>query len=59
VVEAHYFGESDEASAADRYVFFGPYTASRLFLRPGRYRLHALSVDGSPLSDQVINVVSR
>jgi hypothetical protein len=59
VVDAHYADESDEASSADRYVFLAPYATSRLFLRPGKYRVQASSVDGSSLSNQVIDVAGQ
>lgn len=42
LVEAIYADESDDAVAADRYVFFEEYASSRLYLRAGQYRLRAL-----------------
>ncbi len=56
VVDAHYASEGDEASPADRLVFSDPYNTSRLFLRPGKYRLQSSSVDGTLLSNQIIDV---
>ena len=57
VIEAHYFNESDDATAADRYAFLEPHAVSKLYLRPGRYRLHALDRDGETLSKHVIKIV--
>jgi len=54
VVEARYADESDEAIAADRYVFFEPYTESKLYLRQGRYRLRVIDRDSRILSEQTI-----
>ncbi|HEY0197660.1 MAG TPA: hypothetical protein VGC19_03835 [Rhodanobacter sp.] len=59
VVEAHYFDEPSDAIAADRYAFFNIFTASKLYLRAGRYRLRALSKDGKILSDQLIDVAGH
>jgi hypothetical protein len=55
-VEARYVSESDSATAADRYAFMESNAASKLYLRPGRYRLRALSGSGTTLSEQVIQV---
>lgn len=41
VVDAHYVDESDDAIAADRYAFIQGDTVSKLYPRPGRYRLRA------------------
>ncbi|HEV2679655.1 MAG TPA: hypothetical protein VGV14_04075, partial [Rhodanobacter sp.] len=54
VVEAHYVDESNDAIAADRYAFMQGDTVSKLYLRPGRYRLRAWDVRGRTLSEQVI-----
>jgi hypothetical protein len=54
IVEARYVDESDDAIAADRYVFFEPLTDSRLYLRPGRYRLRTMDSDSEVLSEQTI-----
>ena len=54
IVEARYVDESDDAIAADRYVFFEPYTESKLYLRQGRYRLRVMDRDSKILSEQTI-----
>ncbi|MFC5437984.1 hypothetical protein ACFPME_15595 [Rhodanobacter umsongensis] len=59
VVEALYAGESDDAIAADRYTFIQGDTVSKLYLRPGRYRLRAWDIRGKTLSEQEIEVHSR
>jgi hypothetical protein len=59
VVEAHYFDEQPDAIAADRYAFLKTFTASKLYLRTGQYRLRALSKDGKILSDRVIDVAKH
>ena len=56
VVEALYFSESDSATAADRYAFMESNAASKLYLRPGSYRLRALNDAGTTLSERVIQV---
>jgi hypothetical protein len=56
VISARYIGESDDATAADRYVFTEPYVSSKLYLRPGRYRLRAWSADGKTLSERAIQI---
>lgn len=56
VVEARYFEEADDAIAADRYAFMQGDTSSKLYLRPGRYRLTARDVRGKMLSDRVIEI---
>jgi hypothetical protein len=56
VVEAHYVGEPDDASAADRYAFTKSSEATRLFLRPGRYRLRAWDLNGRTLSERQIEI---
>lgn len=55
-IEARYAGESDQATPADCYAFFQSSMATRLYLRPGRYRLRASNVDGRTLSQSVIDV---
>ena len=50
VVDAHYVDESDDAIAADRYAFMQGDTTSKLYLRPGRYRLRAWDIRGKTLS---------
>jgi hypothetical protein len=54
VVEAHYAGESDDATAADRYVFHKAAEHESLYLFPGRYRLRASGIDGRTLHEQSI-----
>ena len=56
VVEALYFSESDSATAADRYAFMESNAASKLYLRPGSYRLRALNDAGTTLSERIIQV---
>lgn len=56
VISARYIGESDDATAADCYAFIEPYAGSRLYLRPGRYRLRAWNAGGKTLSEQVIQI---
>jgi hypothetical protein len=56
VVDAHYVNEPDEAIAADRYAFMQGDAASRLYLRPGRYRLRAWDIRGKTLSQKIITV---
>jgi len=56
VISARYIGESDDATAADRYAFTEPNSSSKLYLRPGRYRLRAWNADGETLSEQVIQI---
>ena len=59
VVDAHYADESDEAIAADRYTFMQGDTVSKLYLRPGSYRLRAWDLRGKTLSEQIIQVRPR
>ncbi|GGY23810.1 hypothetical protein GCM10008098_16690 [Rhodanobacter panaciterrae] len=59
VVDAHYIDESNDAIAADRYAFMQGETASKLYLRPGRYRLRAWDIRGKTLSEQIITVDQR
>lgn len=59
VVDAHYADESDQAIAADRYTFMQGDTVSKLYLRPGRYRLRAWDIRGRTLSEQIIQVQPR
>lgn len=56
VVDAYYPGEPDDAIAADRYAFMGPTETSRLYLRPGSYRLRASDSDGRTLSESTIEI---
>ncbi|MEP6899370.1 MAG: hypothetical protein ABI870_12650 [Rhodanobacter sp.] len=59
VIDAHYAGEPDDAIAADRYAFLQGDTVSKLYLRPGRYRLRAWDIRGKTLSEQDIEVAQR
>lgn len=59
VVDAHYADESDDAIAADRYAFMKAAQATRLFLRPGRYRLRAWDIDGRTLSEREITIADH
>lgn len=59
VVGAHYLDEPDSATAADRYLFIDTYSRSKLYLRPGRYRLRAWNTDGKTLSERIIQVASH
>ena len=56
VIEANYINEPDDATAADRYAFMEIHAASSLYLRPGHYRLRAVSKDGRTLSEQDIEI---
>ena len=56
VVDAHYVNEPDEAITADRYAFMQGDAASRLYLRPGRYRLRAWDIRGRTLSQKIITI---
>jgi hypothetical protein len=56
VVDAHYVNEPDEAISADRYAFMQGDAASRLYLRPGTYRLRAWDVRGKTLSQKIITI---
>lgn len=59
VVEAHYADEPDLATPADIYAFLKPTSSTKLYLRPGRYRLLAKSDQGRMLSQSVIAVSGR
>lgn len=59
VVDAHYLDEDEDAVAADRYAFMQGDAVSKLYLRPGRYRLRAWDIRGKTLSEQVITVNKR
>lgn len=56
VVDAHVINESADAIAADRYVFMRGDVVSKLYLKPGRYRLRAWGVSNQTLFDQAIEV---
>lgn len=56
VIAAHYTNEPNDSPAADRYAFMKPQSASNLYLRPGRYRLHIWGLRGQTISDQEIEV---
>lgn len=56
LVEAHYASESDDAVAADRYVFLEGGAGNTLWLRPGRYRLRSLDAAGKVLATRPVSV---
>lgn len=56
VIDAHVFDEPDTAVAADRYAFMQGDVVSKLYLRPGRYRQCAWSLNGQTLTTQTITV---
>lgn len=56
VIEAHYPGESDNATAADRYLFTKASAREPLYLFPGNYRLRAFDRNGKTLDENSITV---
>jgi hypothetical protein len=56
LVEAHYASESDDAVAADRYLFLQRDKANVLYLRPGNYRLRSVDVNNRTVKEQPIEV---
>lgn len=56
VIDAHYVDESDDAIAVDRYAFMQGNVETRLYLRPGSYRLDATDVRGHILHEGVIHI---
>jgi len=56
VVGARHIDEDIDANPADRYAFMQGDTSSKLYLRPGRYRLSARDIRGKILSDRVIEI---
>lgn len=56
VVDAHYIGESDQATPADIFAFLKPTSSTKLYLRPGRYRLRARTDQGRILSQSVVEI---
>lgn len=56
VVDAHYVGEPDQATPADRYAFLKSSGSTELYLWPGRYRLRAWNDQGTTLSQKTIDV---
>lgn len=56
VVDAHYIGESDQATPADIFAFLKPTSSTKLYLRPGRYRLRARTEQGRTLSQSVVDI---
>lgn len=56
VVDAHYAGETDQAIPADIYLFLKPTSSTKLYLRPGQYRLRARNDRGRTLSQSLIAV---
>lgn len=56
VVDAHYFAEPDDATAADRYAFMDIGESTDLYLRPGRYRLRGRDSNGRTLSERMVEI---
>lgn len=56
LVEARYANESDNAIAADRYVFLALDSMNTLYLRPGDYKVTASDRDGRLLSMRRLTV---
>lgn len=56
VVDAHYVDEPDDAIAVDRYAFMRGNVETRLYLRPGGYRLRASDARGHTLYEGIIQV---
>ncbi|HWX67218.1 MAG TPA: hypothetical protein VNZ27_12425 [Rhodanobacter sp.] len=56
MVEAHYADESDDSTAADRYLFLQPSAENVLYLRPGKYRLRTADADNTTLNEHVIQI---
>lgn len=56
VIEAHYSGEPDNATPADRYTFLRKRSHNELYLYPGHYRLRSWDVTGKTLRQQDIQV---
>ncbi|WP_188795684.1 hypothetical protein [Dyella nitratireducens] len=60
VVEAHYPGEPDNATPADRYTFLhNSRSRNDLYLYPGHYRLRAWDATGKTLQQQDVDVPSN
>lgn len=59
VVDAHYLGETDQATPADIYLFLKTTSSTKLYLRPGQYRLRARNDHGRILSQSLIAVPGR
>lgn len=59
LVEAHYATESDEAIAADRYLFLERKSSNKLWLRQGSYRLRSVDADGKVLEESAIEVTNK
>ncbi|RUL72889.1 hypothetical protein [Dyella choica] len=56
VIDAHYPGEPDNATPADRYTFLHSRSHNELFLYPGHYRLHSWDAAGKTLQQEEIEV---
>jgi hypothetical protein len=59
VIEAHYPGEPDNATPADRYTFLHNHSHNELYLYPGHYRLRAWDAGGKTLQEQDIDVPAK
>jgi hypothetical protein len=55
-ISAYDIGESVDAIPADVYAFTEPYASSKLYLRPGRYRLRVWNAEGKTVSEQIIQI---
>ncbi|HEV2539705.1 MAG TPA: hypothetical protein VGU03_08350 [Frateuria sp.] len=58
LVEARLAAESDDAVAADRYVFLEHGPANVLWLQPGAYRVRGVGPEGKVLSERALQVAS-
>jgi hypothetical protein len=57
LVEARYAGESEDAVAADRYLFLQQGAKNMLYLHPGAYRLRTVDANNNTLNEQAIQAV--
>lgn len=55
LLEAHYAGEDDDATAADRYLFLQQ-GRNFLYLHPGKYRLCTIDAHGIIVNEQTVQV---
>ena len=59
VIDAHPVGEPDNATSSDRYAFMQGNIVTKLYLRPGNYRLRAWGINAKTLAEQFISVKPR
>ncbi len=59
VVEARHADEVTDAIPADRFAFMRANSSTRLYLRPGRYRLRAVDVNDKTLSTRPIRIAQH